>query len=240
MDEFSIYPQYLERPLITRYAQQGARAVSQTLDMLSVKSRVVMLEAKGGKVSGPGNIRNDYAGSGSFRFEDYSELRFFIFLSNNPYQWDDKPWIPVQPWALLPETYTGRYVQVAVEFFPSADGEATPYLEELKIVYRTADSVPPPSLVTAQARDGAVELSWRQVTDSNLGGYMVYFGTSQENYFGAAGISSPLDVGNRTSIRIDGLQNGTLYFFTVTSYDRIYREPGEFSREAAARPMREF
>jgi hypothetical protein len=240
MDEFRIYSHYLDNPLITRYAQQGARAESQTLDMLSVQSRLVRLEARGGRVSGPGNIRNDYTGRESFRFEDYSELRFYIRLSNNPYQWDDKPWIPVQPWATLPETYTGRYVQVAVEFFPSADGEATPYLEELNLVYRTADSIPPPSLVTAQARDGAVELSWRTVVDSNLGGYMVYFGTSQENYFGAAGISSPLDVGNRTSIRIDGLQNGTLYFFTVTSYDRVYREPGEFSREAAARPMREF
>jgi hypothetical protein len=240
MDEFRIYSQYLDNPLITRYAQQGGRAESQTLDMQSIQSRLVMLEARGGKVSGPGNTRNDYAGRESFRFEDYSELRFYIRLSNNPYQWNDKPWIPVQPWALLPETYTGRYVQVAVEFFPSADGEATPYLEELNIVYRTADSVPPPSLVTAQARDGAVELSWRSVADSNLGGYMVYFGTSQETYFGAAGISSPLDAGNRTSIRIDGLQNGTLYFFTVASYDRVYGIAGDFSREVAARPMREF
>jgi hypothetical protein len=240
MDEFRIYSQYLERPVITKYAPWGGRVESQALDLQSVQSRLVMLEARGGRVSGPGNIRNDYAGPDAFRFEDYSELRFYIRLSNNPYQLHDKPWIPVQPWALLPDTYTGRYVQIAVEFFPSADGETTPYLEELNIVYRTTEALPPPSLVTAQARDGAVELSWRQVADSNLGGYLVYIGTSQQTYFGAAGISSPLDAGNRTSMRIEGLQNGVLYFFTVASYDRVYGMPGEFSREVAARPMREF
>jgi hypothetical protein len=240
MDEFRIYSQYLETPILTKYAPWGGRVESQTLDLQSVQSRLVMLEARGGKVSGPGNIRNDYTGTDSFRFEDHSELRFYVRLSNNPYQLNDKPWIPVQPWIQLPETYTGRYVQIAVEFFPSADGETTPYLEELNLVYRTTEAPPPPSLVTAQARDGAVELSWRQVANNNLGGYLVYIGTSQETYFGAAGISSPVDAGNRTSMRIEGLQNGVLYFFAVASYDKVYGIPGDFSREVASRPMREF
>jgi hypothetical protein len=240
MDEFRVYSQYLEMPVLTKYAPRGGRAESRTIDLLSVQSRLVRLEAKGGKVSGPANIRNEYAGRDAFRFDDHSELRFYVRMSNNPYQWDDKPWAPVQPWALLPETHAGRYVQVAVEFYPSADGEASPYLEELNLVYMTTEAPPPPSLLTVQAREGAVELSWRQVADISLGGYLVYIGTSQENYFGAAGISSPVDVGNRTSMRIEGLQNGVLYFFAVASYDRTYGIPGDFSREAAARPMREF
>jgi hypothetical protein len=43
-----------------------------------------------------------------------------------------------------------------------------------------------------------------------------------------------------TSIRIEGLKNGTLYYFSVASYDKILREPGDFSRETAARPQKEF
>jgi hypothetical protein len=74
----------------------------------------------------------------------------------------------------------GRYVQIATEFFPSGDGETTPYLEELRLIYRPMEPPPPPVQLAAFARDGAVELTWRPVADSNLGGYLVYYGTSKE------------------------------------------------------------
>jgi hypothetical protein len=64
--------------------------------------------------------------------------------------------------------------------------------------------------------------------------------------------NSPLDAGDRTSFRVEGLNNGTLYYFAVAAYSkydslnsgfvfepgRLVIEPGEFSREAAARPLR--
>ena len=55
-------------------------------------------------------------------------------------------------------------------------------------------------------------------------------------------MNSPLDVGDHTSVRIDGLNNGTLYYFAVAAYNKpehtLAPEPGEFSREVAARPLR--
>ena len=238
MDEFKIHSQYLETLSRTRYSSSGGRAESGTLDLGRINTQLLRLEATGGRIFGNhGNRRNEYAGSRNYSFADHSELRFFIRFSDIPHQWN-MPWIPVQPGVDFPGNFKGRYAQLAVEFFPSGDGETTPYLEEIKLVYRNIEPPPPPAMVFAAAEDGAVELSWRAVANLNLGGYLVYFGTSSENYFGEQGNASPIDAGTSTSIRIEGLRNGTLYYFAVVSYDRDFLEPGTFSREIAARPQR--
>jgi len=241
IDEVRISGQYLETPVLGRFPLRGGRAESRPIDLGSPQARLLKIEATGGRARGNGNSQNEYVGQKGFLFADHSELRFFVRFSNNPYQWNNSPWIPIETGRDLPDTFLGRYVQAAVEFFPSGDGEGTPYLEELRLIYRPMEPPPPPTQLMAFARDGAVELSWRPVTNNNLGGYFVYYGTSSEEYFGAEGASpSPLDAGNRTSIRIEGLKNGTLYYFSVASYDKILKQPGDFSRETAARPQREF
>ena len=51
--------------------------------------------------------------------------------------------------------------------------------------------------------------------------------------------SSPIDVGMTNNILIDGLKNGTLYYFRVAAYDRVAGDysTGEFSAEVTARPL---
>jgi hypothetical protein len=74
-----------------------------------------------------------------------------------------------------------------------------------------------------------------------VGGYLVYFGTSSGDYFGESTIQgvSPINAGKRTSIRINGLENGTLYYFAVAAYNRTNPpNAGNFSRETMARPLR--
>ena len=95
-------------------------------------------------------------------------------------------------------------------------------------------------MVGAVARDGAVDLSWRMSEDPELGGYLIYYGSAPGEYFGDAAIlgPSPINVGKRASVRIDGLRNGTLYYFVVAAYDKRDTEPGAFSRELSARPLR--
>jgi hypothetical protein len=96
-------------------------------------------------------------------------------------------------------------------------------------------------MVTAIARDGAVDIVWRSSPDPDVSGYLVYFGTSSRNYFGESTIRgvSPINVGKQTSVRIDGLKNGTLYYFAVAAYDRMNpANAGVFSREVSARPLR--
>ena len=267
MDEFRVYRNYLERPVLTRYPSKGGRVESRTLDLGNTNSRVLKIEAFGGRTSSTaGKVRNEYAGNGDLNFKDYSGIRFSIRTSNEPYRWNDIPWIPVKPGAELPDSPRGRYIQIAADIYPGEDGETSPYLSELRVVYSAAEPPLPPIQVIAEAKDGAVELSWKASPSRETGGYLVYYGTARGEYFGDNAIltnnngrlpplESPIDVGNRTTVRIDGLNNGTLYFFAVAAYSRPgitgespdggvlepgrqVIEPGEFSREAAARPLR--
>jgi hypothetical protein len=252
IDEFRIYSLYLESPALTKYAQEGGRAESRTLDLGGRRSQVLKIEALGGWISdGTRNSRfspeNVYAGNSSLRFADHSEIQFFIRANNTPYRWNDIPWVPVEPGTDLSAGLSGRYIQVAAAFYPSGDGETTPYLDELKISYRTVEPPLPPTQLSALARDGAVELSWRASPGRDVGGYLIYYGTSSGEYFGdhdilGATVKPPVNVGKRTTMRIEGLKNGTLYYFAVAAYsaeDGEWPEPGGFSREVAVRPLQE-
>jgi len=252
MDEFRVYRCCLETPNLSKYPSIGGRAESRTLDLGFVNSRVLRIEAFGGRTfnrpAESPRAGNEYAGNGVLRFPDHAELRFFLRASNSPYRWNDVPWIPVEPGTELPE-FPGRYVQIAADFYPGMDGNTSPYLAELRVVYSAAEPPPPPAHLTAIAKDGAVELAWRASSSRDVGGYLIYYGTASGEYFGdhavflAAEAKSPINTGNRASVRIEGLKNGTLYYFAVAAYNKTASgmalpEPGEFSREAVARPLR--
>ena len=249
MDEFRIFRSFHEDISLSKLPTRGGRVETRTLDLGHTNSRVRRLEAFGGRTTTTaGRTRNEYAGNGALRFSDHSEINFFIRTSNHPHRWNDVPWLPVQPGTELADSFRGRYVQIAAEFFPSWDGGTSPYLSELRLVFNAAEPPPPPTMLTAVPLNGAVELSWRPSASRDVGGYMVFYGTARGEYFGSHAIldsvpsASPIDVGNRTSVRIEGLNNGTLYFFAVAAYRRLEEgmfipEPGEFSREVAARPL---
>jgi hypothetical protein len=256
MDEFRVYSRYQETPLLSKYPLQGGRIETRPLDLGERNSKVLKVEALGGNFSPGGNpmaggtTRNEYAGSGRFRFANNAMVQFFIRAADTPYRWTasasvpDSPesgWLPFEPGRDFTGDIRGRYVQLAAAFYPSGDGEAAPYLDEIRVVYQRDDPPLPPSMVTAVARDGAVDISWRTSPDSDVSGYLVYFGTASGEYFGESAIRgvSPINAGKRTSLRIDGLKNGTLYYFAVAVYDRMNpANAGVFSREVSARPLR--
>ncbi|MDR2028000.1 MAG: hypothetical protein LBP93_00530 [Treponema sp.] len=242
MDEFRVYSRCVEGPLLNKYPPQGGRIETRPIDLGETNSRVLMVEAAGGRTSNPGGIlQNEYTGAGNFRFSDNSAIQFFIRAADSPYQWTGSEWRPFEPGAALPESIRGRFVQFAAVFYPSGDGETSPYLDEIRIQYQP-DTLPlPPSAITAVAGDGGVDLSWKASPDGDVSGYLVYYGVSGGEYFGDGAIlgKSPIDAGKRTSIRIDGLKNGVLYYFAVAAYDRMDpAHAGEFSREVSARPLR--
>jgi hypothetical protein len=250
MDEFRIYNRYYETPLLSRYPLEGGRIETQPLDLGERNSKVLKVEALGGYFYPTGRtpkaggiIQNDYEGLSRFRFANDSMIQFFIRAADTPYQWtgEESEWIPFEPGTDFNGTVRGRYVQLAAVFYPSGDGEAAPYLDKIQVVYRRDDPPLPPSMITAVARDGAVELSWRASVDTDISGYLVYFGEASGEYFGESALlgASPIDAGKRTSLRVGGLKNGALYYFAVAGYDRNNpANVGTFSREVSARPLR--
>ena len=252
MDEFRIYGRCLEIPSLAKYPSGGGRLESRTLDLGHANSRLLKIDTFGGRTSTvAGRSQNEYSGSGRLDFPDHAQIKFFARAGSSPFQWNDIPWVPVNPGEQLPQALYGRFVQIAADFYPSGDGGTSPYLSEIRLTYRPAEPPPPPTQLVAVAKDGAVELSWRPSPSRELGGYLVYFGTARGEYFGNSAMpgniqTSPVNAGNRTSVRIEGLSNGTLYYFAVAAYNQplnegtahVLLEPGEFSREAAARPLR--
>jgi hypothetical protein len=134
----------------------------------------------------------------------------------------------------------GRYLQIRALLLSGGDREISPRLSRIRVRYEPVTPPPPPPRVRAVAGNGSVEVEWAPVRVQGVVGYRVYYGTAPGRYFGSAGVagSSPIDAGNATSLMIEGLENGVLYFFAVESYDRFgNRSIGELSREVSARPM---
>ncbi len=109
------------------------------------------------------------------------------------------------------------------------------------IVYEPNLPPTPPAGLIATPGNGKVTLSWRKVNDLNVKGYLVYYGSAPHSYLGTGATQgdSPIDAGAGTTLVIDGLQNGSLYYFSVVAYDSSDpRQQSQFSPEVSARPSR--
>ena len=67
-------------------------------------------------------------------------------------------------------------------------------------------------------------LVWDPVIHPDVAGYMVYYGTYGGDY------DESVDVGNWTSVTIEGLEEDVTYYFSVTAYS-VYGEESEYSNE---------
>ncbi|MDR0641262.1 MAG: hypothetical protein LBG07_02245 [Treponema sp.] len=255
LDEFRIHRRYAGRPgrefglegTIQKYPPAGGRVETRAFDLGAASGAVLRLEALGGRIRLGGNSKiNDYAGQGPLSFADNSAIQFFIRAGDNPYRWTESDWQVVEAGTELNPVLRGRYVQIAANLYPGAAGETSPYLEELRIVYRPNEIPRPPSRLSVLVRDGGVELSWRNPTGDRPDGYLVYYGTARGEYFGTGVLQgpSPINAGKRTVLRLEGLDNGILYYIAVASYRIIPGSGkadelliGEFSQEVTVRPL---
>jgi len=243
MDEFKIHNAFINRSSIQRFIPKGGRTETRAIDLGGNNSSVLKVEASGGNARIKGTkINSEFIEKGRFKFADDSEMQFFIRACDNPWHLNNREWVSFIPGETITSHVRGRYAQIAVDFYPSADGEASPYLNDLRIIYLPGEPPLPPGNLTAIAADSGVQLRWKNSPDANTDGYLVYYSSVRGELFGndAALGPSPIDAGKKNSITIDGLNNGTLYYFRVAAYDRTAESAynaGEFSREVTARPL---
>ena len=255
IDELKIHNVCAGRSSIQKYPLKGGRMETAAVDLGVISSSLVRIDAKGGRTGKVKNsVLNEFRENGRFRFSDETQIHFFFRVSDNPWLLKDKAWIHFIPGEEI-SNVQGRYVQIAADFYPSSDGEASPYLEQLNIIYIRGEPPLPPQNVTAIASDGGVQLRWRHSPDIMTDGYLIYYSSVRGELFGkeASLGASPVDVGMTNSVFIDGLKNGVLYYFRIAAYDRVIettnREEGkklqsadnyiigEFSSEVTSRPL---
>lgn len=169
-----------------------------------------------------------------------TDVKFYVRSGDNCYGWTDSypEWKEVASGEQISDV-SGLYFQVSVELLPDGGGEKTPSITELTIKYDEQDEPLPPFTVSAEPGNGSVTVSWSFSVDDSAGGYLVYYGNRPGEYLGRTAVegSSPVNVGNQSSITLTGLENGKIYYFAVAAYSKIDgRIVGTLSKEVYARP----
>lgn len=230
LDELRIERQFVEQPETIDYSPDGGAVVSDYIDLGSAGARLTALDAT---VDAPGL-------SDVFLYYRLANLPGAAAASNAA----SSDWIAIEPGTRLADA-RGRFVQVRAELYPDTRAGVSPTLSQISLTYEPDPAPLPPVAVRAVPRDGTVELSWAPVQDPDVEGYLVYYGDQSGRYFGTGSEQgvSPIDVGRATSVTLEGLENGTLYFFAVEAYEPSYdgfREAArnELSSEVAARPAK--
>ncbi len=214
IDELRISRKYVEQPMLNGLASTGGYAVAGPLDLGQAESSLLSIDVE--------------------HAEPQDSESFFYYRIDNQTEW-----IPFQPGVDFETPPAGRYLELKFQLYPDGTGTHTPAISSAEVQYRPNRPPPPPTGITATPGNGRIEVSWNPIQQTDLAGYIVYYGTSSGVYRATdseAGVS-PIDVGNNTSISLSGVQNGTLYYISVAAYDTAgQNHRSTLSREVSARP----
>ncbi|AYE36328.1 hypothetical protein DB313_02385 [Borrelia turcica IST7] len=212
---------------------------------------------KGYIITEPIKLSKDYSQILSIDFDNTkpkdTEIVYYYRLDNKVFYGTDEngeikknlmgDWIHFDPKDGFPNSNVSKYIQLKVEFYPNGNPVDSPALYSMVIAYIPEAAPFPPVITKAVPGSGEIFVEWFPVINSNIMGYYIYIGVSPGNYHGKSGgvLSSPIDVGNKTSFKITGLEDGRLYYISIASYnlDKSVNETS-FSKEISVRPMEIF
>ena len=252
IDEFRISKTVEETPYLSTYGKNRGLMLSSPIDLGYTNSKLVKIET----------ASMTPANSNLFYYYRFTNERTDMLLWSDDHAANYKSgaisnyWTPFLPGLVFTGDEGGRFLQLLVEFYPDGAMSSSSSLKNMKIVY--LEDLPPvaPSGLRAIPKDGKVTLIWNNVTESDLAGYLIYFGENSGVYYGKTAVAtSPIDVGYVNSYTVDNLENGKLYFFSIVAYDKAYADvvaqpdqitinqqhyshKSEFSKEVSARPSR--
>ena len=226
LDEFAFHPRFLEKPVLVKYSPEGGTALSPVFDLGATNSRLVSISAHT-------QTPSDSAIHWTYRMADSA----ISWTGDNP------GWQAFIPGSTLTPAVQGRYVQLRLVLYPDGSGEKSPVVSSVTFNYEPDLAPAPPARISATPGDGSISVYWSPAAESDVRGYMVYYGHAPGDYFGGDAVqgSSPVLVSgaSKNSILLTGLTNGRLYYLAVAGFDAA--EPphvGDFSREVTARPSR--
>lgn len=72
---------------------------------------------------------------------------------------------------------------------------------------------------------GKATLSWNASTEADIAGYKIYYGNSKRTGdCPQGGYAKKIDAGNKTSYQLENLEEGKVYYFSVTSVNAAGKE----------------
>ncbi|MBT3273175.1 MAG: hypothetical protein HN368_08485 [Spirochaetales bacterium] len=222
LDELRISREFISDPFTDVFTQNTGTAMTKVYDLEYNNSLLSRISAE---IEIPGNTGIHFYYRLGEAFRSMSEVV--------------AEWIPFIPGENFPGSTRGRYLQILVELFPDGEGNLTPTLSSLQVDFIPDLPPHPPAWVRIDSQNEALAVNWQASTDSDVSGYLVYYGNKPRQYFGSGANlgPSPIDVGADVQVSLDGLTNGKLYYVAVAAYDSS--DPphkSEFSKEVAARP----
>lgn len=87
--------------------------------------------------------------------------------------------------------------------------------------------------LSGPARAEQVSLAWDANSETDLGGYKLYYGTASQAY------STVINVGNNTQVTVNNLSQGVTYFFAVSAYNMQGAE-SDYSNEINKMVIRQY
>ena len=224
MDELRISKAFIQTPTLNRYQGISGTIQSKIIDFGRSESLLH-------KISIESEIPED------------SAIFFYYKLSNNLEDlFDNNNWRNFLPSKLLLSKNKGRYFRLKMELQANSNQQQTPLISKVLINY-TKNSPPiAPALREASGKDSSITLTWQELSEQDIEGYLIYYGLKTGVYFGSEAIEgeSPLVIKGKenTNLTIHGLRNGQLYHFSIAAYDGAGIEyPGELSEETTSRPV---
>ena len=224
MDELRISKAFIQTPILNRYQGISGTLQSQIIDFGRSDSILK-------KISIDSEIPED------------SAIFFYYNLSNNLEDLiDNNNWINFLPSELLLSENKGRYFSFKMELQTNSNQQQTPLISKVIISYQ--ENTPPiaPILLKASGIDSSITLSWQELSEHDIEGYLIYYGSKTGVYFGSEALEgeSPLVIKGKknTKITIHGLNNSQLYHFSIAAYDGAGIDyPGELSEEISSRSV---
>jgi len=229
MDNFAILPKFKDSYAIQNYRQRPAELVSTVYKMpflFEIKSLELLAKLP----------------------EEPSLVKIAYRLSNQPFPPSDTtlPWVylPSKAMEFPSEMMIGKYIQFKIQYFPYEENEESPLFSGLSLRYTVYEKPVTPLILSSEAGNGAITLSWLPSPEESIVGYEIYYGHRSQEYMGEeskAGKSPvfvPYKQGGKLeaiSYTLDGLENDRAYFVSVRAVDK-WGQRSDFSQEIVLFP----